>query len=66
MRRHTLRFVLAAAAALALLAPTACSSETKNDVKKTASDLSTDAKSNGSSLSSDASSLSNSLSSSGN
>ena len=66
MRRRMNHYLLAAVAALALLAPIACSSETKNDVKKTGSDLSTDAKSNASSLSSDASSFSESLSSSGN
>jgi len=66
MRRRTTHLVLAAITALALLAPAACSSNTKDDVKKTGSDLSTDAKSDASNLSSDASSLSDSLSSSGN
>ena len=66
-RRHISRVAVgatgAAVAGVLLLAP-ACSSNTKEQIKKTGSDLSTDASSNASSLSSKASSKSSSFSSS--
>ena len=63
MRRKLVSTMVAFVVVLGAAGTAACSSETKNDLRKTGSDIGSDAKSNASSLSSEASSLSSSYNS---
>jgi len=63
MRKKLVSTLLALSVVLGATGTAACSSETKDDLKKTGSDIGSDAKSKASELSSDASSLSSSYNS---